>query len=129
VLFGLLLLAIILAADFQLLGPARLLHAFPLADKVGHFLLFGLLNFFVVRAMQGPRRIRSRLRAAAWPSVLILVFASLEEWSQRYFAGRTASALDVVASAAGIAAFGLAAALWRKGAASAEDSPVKDRRA
>lgn len=116
-----------LAADFGLLGSFRELHTFPLADKIGHFVLFGMLNFLVVRSTQESHSARRRLRAAASPSLLVLAVASLEEWSQRYIAGRTFSMLDVLASAAGIAGFGIAAALWPKDAASAEDTGATDR--
>jgi VanZ family protein len=129
VLFGILVLGIILAADFGLLGPVRRLHAVPLADKIGHFLMFGALNLLVVRATQQSHPSWDRLATAAGCSLLLLAMASLEEWTQRYIGGRTFSALDLAASAAGIAAFGLVAALWPRSEVSKHKSGVTDRRA
>jgi VanZ family protein len=112
VLFGLLVLGLILAADFGLLGPARRLHAIPLADKIGHFLLFGSLNLFVVWATQQSHPGWGKVRTAAGCSLLLLAAAGFEELSQLYIGGRTFSALDFAASAAGIVTFGLVAAVW-----------------
>jgi VanZ family protein len=114
VVFGLLVLGLILAADFGLLGPARRLHAIPLADKMVHFLLFGSLNLLIVRATQQSHPNWDKVRTAAGCSLLLTAVAGLEEWSQLYIGGRTFSAWDFAASAAGIAAFGLLSALWHQ---------------
>lgn len=129
VLFGILVLGIILAADFGLIGFTRQLRIIPLADKVGHFLLFGFFNLLVVRAMQQTHPKWGKIRAAAGCSLLLVVIAGLEEWSQRYIGGRTFSVWDFAASAAGIAGFGLAAALWPQSGVRNRRGRVTDKRA
>lgn len=129
VLFGLVVLGIILAADFGLLGLARRLHLFPLADKMAHFLLFGLLNLLVVRATQQSHTSWDNVRTAAGCSLLLLTVAGLEESSQLYIGGRTFSVLDFAASAAGIVAFGLVAALWSQLEVRNQRKGLTDRRA
>jgi VanZ family protein len=128
VLFGILVMGIVLAADLGLIGFTRRLRVIPLADKIGHFLLFGLLNLLVVRATQQSRPRWGTIRTAAGCSLLLVAMAGLEEWSQRYIGGRTFSAWDFAASAAGIAAFGLVAALWSQSEVRNQKKRVTDRR-
>jgi VanZ family protein len=129
VLFGILVLGIVLAADFGLIGLTRQLRVIPLADKIGHFLLFGFLNLLVVRATQQTRPRWGKRRTAAGCSLLLVALAGIEEWSQRYIGGRTFSAWDFAASAAGIIAFGLAAALGSRSEVGNLKKHVTDRRA
>ena len=82
-------------------------YTYPAGDKVGHVVLYGGLAF--VAALGFPRR-------AQWvnvplSTVVILVLATLEEASQAWFPGRTASVFDLLASYIGIAAGMLAARL------------------
>jgi hypothetical protein len=129
VLFAILVLGIVLAMDFGMIGLTRILRVIPLADKIGHFVLFGLLNLLVVRATQQTRPSWGKIGTAAGCSLLLVAVTGLEEWSQLYIGGRTFSAMDFVASAAGIGAFGLVAALWPQSEAQKQRRGVTDRRA
>jgi VanZ family protein len=129
VLFGVLVLGIVLAADFGLIRFTRQLRVIPLADKIGHFLVFGFLNLLIVRANQQTHPGWGKVRTAAACSLVLVAVAGLEECSQRYIGGRTFSAWDFAASAAGITAFGLAAALWPQSRVRNQKKRVRDRRA
>lgn len=91
--------AIILAADLGKL-PAVIagLYAFPYGDKLGHFLLMGLLAFFLALAL--PERLK---RAGLAVLAVILV---LEEGSQSFLPNRNFSGMDLLCSLLGVLVFG-----------------------
>ena len=106
---ALVVIAIVVAADRQTL-PLLLQRAYtyPAGDKVGHFVLFGGLAFLA--ALGFGRRTRPVAGMSVSVSTLVIVvLVTLEEASQVWFPGRTASLWDLLASYAGIAA-GAAAA-------------------
>ena len=106
---ALVLIAIVVAADRDAL-PLLLqrVYNYPAGDKIGHFVLFGGLAFLA--ALGFPRRTEP-LAGVSVPvsTMVIVVLVTLEEASQAWFPGRTASVFDLLASYAGIAA-GVAAA-------------------
>jgi len=106
ILFGLLLCVITAAADAGLLGFLRRIHDIPLADKLAHFMLYGLLNLLTIRAVRESRPATATLGIAASCSLLLAAAAALEEASQLYIATRTFSTWDLGAGIAGIVAFG-----------------------
>lgn len=75
----------------------------PYGDKIGHFVLYGILAYLLTVAM--PFR---RVKILRWnlPLGLVLAagFASLEEISQLFFANRTASFIDLFSGYSGILA-------------------------
>jgi hypothetical protein len=109
--FFLLLAAIVIAADQGEIPPfIKSLYRFPGGDKLGHFLLMGLLSFFVNMAL--PLRPADK----PWRSLLIgsgvvLLVVTIEELSQGLSSNRTLSWSDWICSCAGIVCFGYAA--WR----------------
>ena len=81
--------------------PVALFQRSPI-DKVGHLVFYGGLSFLGV-ALFG--------RARRWPFVIcLLVFATLEELSQRAFPRRTFDLGDLAMNVIGITLFGAAAA-------------------
>jgi len=81
--------------------PVTLLQRSPF-DKVGHLIFYGGLSFLGVGLFGRARR---------WPCVIgLLVFATLEELSQRAFPRRTFELGDLVMNLIGIAVFGALAA-------------------
>jgi polysaccharide biosynthesis protein VpsQ len=107
--FFLVLIAIIVAADKGRLPHfLRVFYDFPGGDKVGHFVLMGILSFLVTMTLP------------LWPAnkpwlslligtVIIMVAATIEEASQGFFPARTLSWADLASSYAGIVSFGYAA--------------------
>ncbi len=107
ILYSLLILIILLLANFGLLAPiTSTLHFIPYSDKIVHFLLIGTLALVVNYAMQ----------CAVWHfgqvpifkgSVIIAVLVTLEEFSQYFQPNRTFDLADLAANYAGIIVFSL----------------------
>jgi polysaccharide biosynthesis protein VpsQ len=115
VIFALAFVLIIIFADWGKM-PKFLasLYAFPNGDKVGHFLLVGLLAFLVNLSFS-CRIVRFGSRNILVGSLVVAVVMTLEEISQGFFANRTASWLDLIASYGGILFFSwLAVSMFRK---------------
>jgi hypothetical protein len=106
------ILIVILADAGRLPGAITILYDFPEGDKVGHFLLMGLLSFLVAMSVS------ARLRLEAGRAILLVCLAvgllvTLEEASQNFFVTRSASWGDLLSSYAGIAASGCLAGWLR----------------
>ncbi len=113
-LFLIFIIAVIILADGGNLPPSiRLLYRFPHGDKAGHFILFGLLDFFLIRTFLSSFPNRPRVWVAVSTSLILALFIALEEWSQQYFSARTYDLFDLLASYLGLAIGGWAAWKWR----------------
>lgn len=79
----------------------RALYDFPTGDRIGHFVLYGVLAYLLTAAF--PAR---RIRAAAWSVplgvVLALTLAALEELTQLFIPARSADWLDLLAGWLGV---------------------------
>jgi polysaccharide biosynthesis protein VpsQ len=83
-------------------------YNFHYGDKVGHFILMGLLNFLIV--MSFPfRRSANLAQSSLNASLVVGILVALEEGSQVFFSTRTASWSDLASSYAGIILFGVSA--------------------
>ena len=103
--FTLFILVVIVMADLGIIGPYLQWLSRVGGDKVGHFVLFGLLNFLLIRAFQ-PQARDNRNSVALTVSLILAVLVGLEEWSQSFFPARTMSLADLLASYAGMVVFG-----------------------
>jgi len=112
--FSIFILAVIVAADTGILPYAiRDLYGFPNGDKVGHFVLFGLLSLILNLTFLSRPHADSR-RLILTVSLVLFLLVGLEEWSQSLFALRTMDFFDLLAGYAGIASFAFLAWLIRK---------------
>ena len=102
---GMAIIAMVVLADTGHLGFLGALYEFPYGDKVGHFVLFGLLSGLVNLAVfeTWPRQDVTRLALEA--SAILAVPIGLEEFSQRWFPLRSFSIADLLASYLGVAVF------------------------
>lgn len=101
-LFILFMLGVILLADLgSLPSPVAILYRFPNGDRVGHFILFGILTFLVNSAF--PRRVRIMHVDVYQGSLIIATLATLEEISQLFFSYRTFDLIDLTFTLMGIA--------------------------
>jgi VanZ family protein len=113
-LFLIFIIAVIILADRGSLPPSiRALYRFPNGDKVGHFILFGLLDFFLVRAFLSSYPNQPRGRVTVSISLILALFIALEEWSQQFFSTRTLDLLDLLAGYFGVTIGGWVAWKWR----------------
>ena len=105
ILFTLFIILIIILADLGQLSFLKLLNQIPFADKIGHFVLYGiltlLLDLTLIRALPPPSRKLTVLRIALILSLLI----GLEEYSQQFFAKRTFDLVDLTLSYLGVIFF------------------------
>ncbi len=103
-LYALALIALVVAAGHGSLAmPA--LAALPAYDKIGHFLLFGLLSYLVNLRLGAARLRLGRGRVLAGSLALGVVVVA-EELSQIWIAQRNFEIADLLADAAGILVFG-----------------------
>jgi VanZ family protein/predicted nucleotidyltransferase len=108
--FGLLVIAILISANLGVLPQAiRNLYDFPGGDKLGHFLLFGLLGLLVNLSARRARPYPQSLRIGLSLSLFLAIGVALEEWSQALFPTRTSDLGDLAASLAGMTTGGLLA--------------------
>jgi VanZ family protein len=105
-LFFLLIVAIIISADAdQLPDFLDRLYQFPGGDKVGHFILYGILSFLLNTSALTLFSKRDPARLVPTVSLLLSIMIGLEEWSQSLFPARTMSITDLMASYAGVTLF------------------------
>ncbi len=81
------------------------LAAVPAADKIGHFVLMGLLSYLVNTALGGARWHWRRLSVLKG-SAVVAALVTIEEISQLWIAYRAFDLADLAADLAGIWFFG-----------------------
>jgi hypothetical protein len=101
---------IVLADLGRLPGFLAAVYAFPDGDKVGHFVLYGVLAFLLVIALPSGKA-RGRWKTPLLACGLLVVAIGVEEISQILLATRSADVLDFACSVLGVALFGCVA--WR----------------
>jgi len=85
-LFFIFVIAVIVLADSGSLPHSiRAIYDFPNGDKVGHFILFGLLNFFLTSAFLSSQPNPRRKLAAVSTGLILALCIAFEEWSHRKF--------------------------------------------
>ena len=105
-LFVLILILIVIVANLGL-GPFLFpfVYYIPWGDKLGHFILMGILSFLVNLAM-GASKVRIYSKYILKGSLLVLVVVTLEEFTQLFLKFRGFSMIDLISDYAGIVAFG-----------------------
>ncbi len=114
ILCGLAVILIVILADTRRLGFLGAIYDFPNGDKVGHFLLFGLLSLLVNLAVFEARPQVEKMRLAWGTSIVLALLIGAEELSQRWIASRTSSLLDLAASYLGVTIFACMAVVIQK---------------
>jgi len=113
-LFFLFICFVIVSADTSRM-PAwmYLIYHFPNGDKVGHFVLYGIMAFLM--NISFPKW-TYRLGSLTLPGggLLFAVFSILEEISQSFFASRSSSLLDVACSLMGVLVFSVLSTFFIK---------------
>ncbi|MCB0103324.1 MAG: VanZ family protein [Anaerolineales bacterium] len=113
-LFTLFIVLVIILADINALPPfVRSFYDFPNGDKVGHLVLFGLLNFFLTSAFLSRFNPDPKRVALSVGLILALAIAA-EEYSQQYFSARTFDLVDLLAGYVGVVAGGWIALRLKK---------------
>ncbi|MCE9554026.1 MAG: hypothetical protein K8T91_11710 [Planctomycetes bacterium] len=113
-LFALALIALVATADAGLAEPMfEIVHRVPLGDKIGHVLLLGTMSLLLNLALRVSRFHWGRFHPLQGTAIL-LVLATLEEFSQLASTHRTFSFGDAASNAVGIVTFGWLAVLLHR---------------
>ena len=103
ILFFVFIIALIILADNGDIPPfIRSLYDFENGDKLGHFILYGLLNFFITRTFLSSLPSKSRSWVTLSVGLTLALGIALEEWSQQFFSARTFDLIDLLASFLGV---------------------------
>ena len=105
ILFAAFILLIILLADTGNLGFLAIVYRIPYADKLGHFLLYGILTLLINLTLFRSLPDRKRIRSAMLSGLILILLIGLEEFSQRSFSSRTFGLDDLSASYLGVIFF------------------------
>ena len=105
ILFALFLILIIVLADAGQLGILAIVYRIPYADKVGHFILYGILALLINLTLFRSVKDQSRKRITVISGLILALLIALEEFSQRNFPNRTFSLSDLAASYLGLIFF------------------------
>ncbi len=103
--FALFIVLVIVLADTGNLGILNRINRIPYADKVGHFVLYGILALLVNLTLFRSLPARSRKWIAVISGLTLALLIGLEELSQRSFSTRTFSLADLGASYLGLIFF------------------------
>lgn len=82
----------------------------PWFDKLAHFVEYALFAWLTFRSISNLRFVRSRTLAALISMVVLVGFASLDEYYQRYIPGRDSDSIDILSDTIGAAV--VLAFLW-----------------
>lgn len=114
ILFSLFIVLIIISADAGELGALAVIYKIPYADKVGHFILYGILALLLNLTIFRSFPTQNRIRIAISSSLVLALLIGLEEFSQRNFSTRTFSLSDLSASYLGVIFFAWVAVKTKK---------------
>ena len=102
-LFFIFIIAVIVLADTGSMPRSiRAIYDFPYGDKLGHFILYGLLDFFLTRAFLSSFPSCPRSWVTLSVGLTLAVFITAEEFSQKFFPARTFGLVDLSASFFGV---------------------------
>lgn len=103
IVFLVFIITVIILADLGAIPPfIRSIYDFPNGDRVGHFILFGLLNFFVTRAFLSSLPSKPRSWVTLSIGLILALLIGAEEFSQMFFSHRTFDLIDLQASYLGL---------------------------
>jgi len=106
ILFSLFILLIIVLADVGILARyLNFLQSFPFGDKLGHFILYGILTLLIDLSLFRSRPHQDRKSIAVKSGLILALLIGLEEVSQQFFARRSFDLLDLTFSYLGLVSF------------------------
>jgi len=110
---GLILTLIFMVDQGKYVEFFMFIHQIPFADKIGHFILIGLLAFSINLSLQCST-ITLMKRQILKGSFIVFIFITLEEGSQYFIASRQFDIGDLLANYLGILFFSWLALYFKK---------------
>jgi VanZ family protein len=104
-LFALFIVFIIVLADMGKLGILRFVNSIPYGDKIGHFVLYGILTLLLDLTFIRALPARSPKLLVVSIGLILAVLIGAEEFSQQYFPNRTFDLADLTFSYLGVSFF------------------------
>ena len=104
VFFALIILVIVLA-DAGRLGFLGVVYEFRYGDKVGHFVLYGILAFLLDLTFFQALHHADQKRVAVMIGLILALLIGLEEFSQKFLPSRSFSLMDLFAGYVGVIFF------------------------
>jgi len=115
ILFSLLIILIVVLADMGALPHfLQVWKDLPYGDKVGHFILYGILTLLVDLALFRSLPNQRPKQVAVISGLILAILIGLEEFSQQFFVHRTYSLQDLAAGYLGVILFSWLALRIRK---------------
>jgi len=105
ILFTLFIILIIVLADTGNLGILDFIYQIPYADKLGHFILYGILVLLINLTLFRSIRSQNQNRIVLLSGLTLALLIGLEELSQQNFPSRTFDLVDLSASYLGVIFF------------------------
>ena len=105
ILFSLFIILIIVLADTGNLGVLAFVYRIPFADKLGHFILYGILALLIDLSLLRSMPSHSRNRTVFLSGLTLALLIGIEELSQQHFSNRTFDLVDLSASYLGVIFF------------------------
>ena len=105
ILFALFILLVIVLADMDGLGFLRFINKIPFGDKIGHFVLYGILTLLVDLALFRSLPLLNRRLLVLRVALILALLIGLEEFSQQYFPNRSFDLVDLAFSYLGVIFF------------------------
>jgi VanZ family protein len=105
ILFALFIILIIILADNGQLGILKAVNQIPYGDKVGHFILYGILTLLIDLTLFRSLPLQSPGRVTVISGLMLALLIGIEELSQQFFASRTVSFQDLFAGYLGVIFF------------------------
>ncbi|HZJ21933.1 MAG TPA: VanZ family protein [Anaerolineales bacterium] len=105
ILFALFIILIIILADNGQLGILKAVNQIPYGDKVGHFILYGILTLLIDLTLFRSLPLQSPGRVTLISGLMLALLIGIEELSQQFFASRTVSFQDLFAGYLGVIFF------------------------
>lgn len=103
--FSLFILWIIVLADLGMsIYLSQYIRHLPFGDKIGHFVLYGMLAFLINLALTN-RSVKLLGQPVLLGSILVLTFAFVEEFTQIAISTRNFEVWDMICDTAGVILF------------------------
>ena len=104
-LFGVVIIGIIILADTGRLGVIGGIYRIPYADKMGHFVLYGILVLLIDLALFRSLQHLNRRLIVFRTTLILALLIGIEEYSQQFFPNRTFDLVDLAFSYLGVLFF------------------------